>query len=247
MRSIVLTTEEEGLSQIRSEAIAIEGQAEQASKQAFAADNEVSALQAENQRAKDRVVHLEQRLSEALREHEEVLTRTADVNREHSEHLAQLDALARDEEARKADAAAEDEALAVLQKEEKARTEAHDAVRKAAVGSIHSPLGAWLVQYGWPFPVLGGLTLVLELGAPLALFGRRVAAIWVLGIWSFHVGVIATMAIAFPYPLSGIAFASFFPVEEWLAPEAKLGRFLRRSPALANLLARLLAPASALR
>ena len=60
-------------------------------------------------------------------------------------------------------------------------------------------------------------------------------------------GLAATMAIAFPYPLSGIAFASFFPVEEWLAPEAKLGRFLRRSPALANLLARLLAPASALR
>jgi hypothetical protein len=126
-------------------------------------------------------------------------------------------------------------------------TMAHDAVRKAAVGSIHSPLGAWLVQYGWPFPVLGAMTLVLELGAPLALLGRRVAAAWVLGIWSFHLGVIATMAIAFPYPLSGIAFASFFPLEGWLAPDAKLGRFLRRSPALANLLARLLAPASALR
>jgi hypothetical protein len=117
-------------------------------------------------------------------------------------------------------------------------TMAHDAVRKAAVGSMHSPLGAWLVQYAWPFPVLGTLTLLLELGAPLALLGGRFAAAWVLGVWGFHVGVLATMAIAFPYPLSGIAFASFFALEEWLAPDARLGRFLRRNPRLARLLAR---------
>ncbi len=125
-----LAAEEEGLSQIRAESHLIEGQAEQASKRAFAADNEVSALQAENQRAKDRVVHLEQRLAEALREHEDVLRRASEVTREHGEHLAQLEALARDEAARKADATAEDEALAALQKDEKARTEALDGVRR---------------------------------------------------------------------------------------------------------------------
>jgi len=125
-----LAKEEEGLGQIRQESLEIESRAEQASKRAFAADNEVSALQAENQRAKDRVVHLEQRLTDALREHEEVVSRASDVTREHGEHLAQLEALARDEAARKADAAAEDEALGALQREEKARTAALDGARR---------------------------------------------------------------------------------------------------------------------
>jgi hypothetical protein len=97
-------------------------------------------------------------------------------------------------------------------------TIAHDAVRKAAVGSIYSPLGAWLVQHSWPFPIIGALTLVLELGAPLALLGGRLAVIWAAAVWMFHVGVLATMAIAFPYPLSGVALASLFPLERfrWL-------------------------------
>ena len=99
-------------------------------------------------------------------------------------------------------------------------TMAHDAVRKAAVGSIYSPLGGWLVRYGWPFPVFGAFTLVVELGAPLALLGGRVALLWAALAWSFHAGVIATMAIAFPYPLSGIALASLLPLER-VSPRAQ--------------------------
>lgn len=91
---------------------------------------------------------------------------------------------------------------------------AFDAVRKAQVGSIHSPFGAWLVQYAWPFPLIGTLTLVLELGGPLALLHARAARIWVYGVYGFHLGVLATMAIAFPYPLSGVAFLSFFDCEQ---------------------------------
>jgi len=103
---------------------------------------------------------------------------------------------------------------------------AHDAVRKAAVGSVYSPLGGWLVQHSWPFPIIGALTLVLELGAPLALLGGRLALIWAAAVWLFHAGVLATMAIAFPYPLSGIALASLFPLERigWLR---QLARSLR--------------------
>jgi hypothetical protein len=93
-------------------------------------------------------------------------------------------------------------------------TIAHDAVRKAAVGSIYSPLGGWLVQYGWPFPLFGAFTFVVELGAPLALFGRRLALAWVALALAFHIGVLATMAIAFPYPLSGVALASLLPLEK---------------------------------
>ena len=36
-----------------------------------------------------------------------------------------------------------------------------------------SPIGTWLVQHAWLFPPLALATLVLELGAPVALFGGR--------------------------------------------------------------------------
>jgi hypothetical protein len=91
---------------------------------------------------------------------------------------------------------------------------AYDALRKAQVGSLHSPLGAFLVQYSAPFLPIGVLTMALELLGPLALARRKLARLWVLGVYGFHVGVLATMAIAFPYPLSGIAFASFFDCEK---------------------------------
>jgi hypothetical protein len=90
---------------------------------------------------------------------------------------------------------------------------AYDALRKIELGSAHSPVGAWLVQFEGVFPVLGALTLVLELGAPLALLNRRAAWVWVLGIWGFHLSVVVLMAIGFAYPLSGCAFASLFAVE----------------------------------
>jgi hypothetical protein len=102
---------------------------------------------------------------------------------------------------------------------------AYDGMRKAAIGSLHSPLGASLVQHAWPFPILGALTLALELGAPVAMLGGRAASLWVAGVWAFHVGVLLTMAIAFPYPLSGVGLAAFLPCEQlwrwgWLRPLA---------------------------
>lgn len=91
---------------------------------------------------------------------------------------------------------------------------AYDNLRKVELGSVYSPLGAWLVSYAWPFRGLAWLSLALELGAPLALLGGRVAYGWALGAFSFHLGVVALMMIAFPYQLSFIAYLSFFPVEE---------------------------------
>lgn len=96
---------------------------------------------------------------------------------------------------------------------------AYDAVRKLSAGSIHSPLGAWLVQFAWPFPIIGYLTMVVELGAPLALLGGRLARWWTASALAFHWGVVLVMAIAFPYPLSGVAFASLLPAERiWRWP-----------------------------
>jgi hypothetical protein len=94
---------------------------------------------------------------------------------------------------------------------------AYDNLRKIELGSMHSLLGAELVRHATPFRALASLSLLLELGAPLALLGPRIAHIWAIFVWSFHVGVLALMAIAFPYPLSGIAFLPFFAVERSFA------------------------------
>lgn len=94
---------------------------------------------------------------------------------------------------------------------------AYDAIRKIELGSIYSPIGTWLVPHGWLFPPLAAFSLATELAAPLALLGTRPAAVWSIAAWLFHAGVLALMAIAFPYPLSGCAFLAFFPIELWIA------------------------------
>lgn len=90
---------------------------------------------------------------------------------------------------------------------------AYDNLRKLELGSNYSALGAWLVRHPGPFVALSWLTFVLELGAPLALFGKRAAAVWVAAAWLFHLGVLALMAIPFFYQLSLVAYAPLFPVE----------------------------------
>jgi hypothetical protein len=84
---------------------------------------------------------------------------------------------------------------------------AYDNLRKIELGDRHSPLGGWLTGWRNVWPFLAVLTLAVELGAPLALLGDKVARWWSLAAWLFHVGVLALMAILFPYPLSGFAFA----------------------------------------
>lgn len=99
---------------------------------------------------------------------------------------------------------------------------AFDALRKLELGSVYSPIGAALVSQPWVFTPLAWLTLALEIGAPLALLGRRWAIVWCSTAWAFHFGVLVLMAIVFPYPLLGIAYAPFFAVERmferWLWP-----------------------------
>jgi hypothetical protein len=91
---------------------------------------------------------------------------------------------------------------------------AWDNLRKLELGSVHSPLGAALSHWPVVFGPLAWLSMMFELGAPLALFGRRLAWTWAIGMWLFHLGVAAIMAIGFPYPLIGIAFAPLFAVEQ---------------------------------
>lgn len=102
---------------------------------------------------------------------------------------------------------------------------AHDNLRKIVLGDVHSPIGGWLVGHGWVFPPLAALSLGVELGAPLALLGGRIRHVWIVAAWCFHLGVLALMAIFFPYPLSGIAFASFLRPERLVA---RVARTIRR-------------------
>jgi vitamin K-dependent gamma-carboxylase-like protein len=105
---------------------------------------------------------------------------------------------------------------------------AYDAIRKIELGSTYSPIGTWLVPHAGVFAPLSAFSLATELLAPLALLGTRVALVWCACAWSFHAGVLALMAIAFPYPLSGCAFLPLFPVERalpWL--ERAFGRMSR--------------------
>lgn len=108
---------------------------------------------------------------------------------------------------------------------------AYDGMRKSQLGSVHSPFGGWIVQYAWPFPALSALTMLLELSGPFTLLVPYLARAWALGLYGFHIGVFASMAIAFPYPLSGVAFASMFECERlwrW-RPLRALQRFLEGS------------------
>ncbi|MCH2110093.1 MAG: chromosome segregation protein SMC, partial [Polyangiaceae bacterium] len=79
---------------------------------------EVASLDAENQRAKDRIAHLEDRLSAASREQDDVRRRIEELAHERDELTLRLEALSEDEDARISDAQSEDDALEHLKGEE---------------------------------------------------------------------------------------------------------------------------------
>ena len=110
-------------------------------------------------------------------------------------------------------------------------TIAADSLRKILLGSSHSPIAEALLGQAWLFRGLAVLTLVVELGAPIALLHRRAALVWVLAVLGFHLGVLVLMAIFFPFPLSGIAFAPFFRAERvtaWIGARLRRYRHARQ-------------------
>ena len=101
-----------------------------------------------------------------------------------------------------------------------------DNARKIELGDSHSPLVAPLLRHARLFVPMAAVSLVVELGAPLALVHRRVAQLWALAAWGFHVGVLALMWIFFPYPLLGFAYLPFVRIER-LGPVRRVLRRLR--------------------
>jgi hypothetical protein len=89
-----------------------------------------------------------------------------------------------------------------------------DNLRKIELGSPHSQLGGALLAFPALFTPLSWGSLVLDLGAPLALLHRRLGRAWAVGAWGFHLGIAAMMWIVFPYPFVGVAYASFFDCEK---------------------------------
>jgi len=113
-----LETAEAGLAEARAAVTAIETRTDEASKRAFGADNEVSALGAEAQRSRDKITLLEQRLEAASAEQEQAVSRIHDLTTESSELTMRLESLTQDEDARLSDAQSEDEALEELRAQE---------------------------------------------------------------------------------------------------------------------------------
>ena len=88
-----------------------------------------------------------------------------------------------------------------------------DNARKDLLGDTTSPFAAVLVEQAWLTGPAAWGSMIVELGAPLALVGSRVARLWSGAAWGFHVAILVFMAILFPYHLLAIAMAPLLPVE----------------------------------
>lgn len=107
-----------------------------------------------------------------------------------------------------------------------------DNLRKWQVDDLYSPVGGWLTGVTWVWFPIAVLTLTVELAAPVALLPNRIRLVWISLAWAFHVGILALMAISFPYQLLGVAYAAFLPVDTWEATFRERRR--RRSGRLAG-------------
>jgi hypothetical protein len=90
---------------------------------------------------------------------------------------------------------------------------AQDNLLKELFGAPSSPLASAVLSHAWLFPPMAAFAVLVELGAPVALLGGRWRDVWVGAAWLFHLGILVLMTTFFPYPLSGIAYASMFRVE----------------------------------
>ena len=113
---------------------------------------------------------------------------------------------------------------------------AYDNLRKILIGDVHSPIAGWVVRHPSLLRPFAAISVLVELGAFVALLGPRWRAIWVGAAWLFHIGIVALMAIAFPYQLCGIAYAPLFATETLLLriaaklPRRGWSQRLRRAP-----------------
>jgi len=101
---------------------------------------------------------------------------------------------------------------------------AADALQKTLLGATRSPLVGWVTSNSWVLVPASILAVAIELAAPVAFLGGRWRDAWVASAWLLHLSIAAVMAITFPYPLSGVAFAPFYELERGVAVIARRWR-----------------------
>ncbi len=89
---------------------------------------------------------------------------------------------------------------------------AADAVRKEVFGTKAPEAAGQLYNARGFFTLAGLATLVIELGAPAALFHRRCGQGFSVAAWGMHVGIRYIMGIKFTYNTSGVSYLPYFPV-----------------------------------
>jgi hypothetical protein len=92
-----------------------------------------------------------------------------------------------------------------------------DGLRKELISDGAAPL-AFVLFNNLPLATVMGVgTLVLELGAPLALLSAWSRRLWAIGTFLMHWGIFAIMGITFWYHMSGLAFVPFLLDERVVA------------------------------
>ena len=86
---------------------------------------------------------------------------------------------------------------------------AFDALRKEMLGEQSSALGRALYPHRHLFTAMAAISLVVEMGAPLAVLDRRLGRLFSLAAFSMHWGIRGIMRITFPYNLSGVLYLPF--------------------------------------
>ncbi len=107
---------------------------------------------------------------------------------------------------------------------------AYTAVRLDLLGGNPAVLAEVAVRHAWILGPFAAGAVIVELSAPIVLLGRRSRNVWVVAAWLMHIGIFLTMAIGFPSPLFGVAFAPFFALER--VPARLRDRVARGRPAL---------------
>jgi chromosome segregation protein len=125
----------------RAQAAGIEASAEEAARSAFDADNQVSSLQAEIERAKERLTYLDHRLMGGNLELESILGKVRELSAEQTQIAVKVEELGTDERAREVDALRETEALTGLQAEE-ARASAEVLEIRKSTGELSARAAA---------------------------------------------------------------------------------------------------------
>jgi hypothetical protein len=75
------------------------------------------------------------------------------------------------------------------------------------------PLIRWLIDHPRLLEATGWMTIVLELGAPIALLSPRASLVWTLAVVAMHQAIVLGMGINFHYLSLGLAFVATVQVE----------------------------------